>query len=1003
MCSLIISNKTFAQPTQASYKGFQFAKFNQDWKVWDGTRFWDVSRNTLKLKFAIKPDSTYLNGFMNDYHLQLRHESAMHYFYFEIDSGYDLMQTILTIDTVSNLSFLAPNITPIPLSVSNDTYFSNSQTYGYQWYLDQIGVPAAWAITHGSPNVTVAVIGQGIDWEHEDLGFGADNYHSLWTNVADTWNTPWPAIPAANVPGDNTDGNSPPNGYIDDFIGANIVSDFDPNIKAWHVGPAQVGAHEVMVSGIIGAKTNNGLGIAGIAGGWGTEGARIMTISFFSYPFQGTTLSDAIAPSILYAVNNGADIINFSYGYFGTGTNSFYQDIYDAIDYAYQSNVLFVAGSGNVNCPPVYFPASHPKAVGVGGTDRDDNRWERFAGCGQDFGANYGPELDIAAPAMDINSTFWDNSNSNYNYWSDVDPNLSFGTSFATPIVAGVAALMKSANPCISVEDLQAILKGTASKTGPYDYHWDWERPGHSIELGYGRVNAGNAVTVANDLYSASPDLYLRDLEDDYGLEPNQAIINNNGAVWISNDIWVRNSNDNQTQHQNPIDGQVNYVYVKVRNRSCAPSASSGNNLKLYWTKANTNPTWPDMWDASISEEDLFPGSGNPNAPMGDIIGTQTIPAIDGGAYSILVFPWTPNNSIYTSTSTDWHFCLLARIESSADPMAQTETGNLYENVYQNNNIVLKNIEVILVVSGPEPVKPEANVAVGNAGSLSTFTISFGEYLGQYYSQVTKEAEVHVILDSLLCQKWYQGGQRYNDIRVIDSCKFKIAGKDAEISAIEMDSLTYGNIAVSFKFLVDSVDNQFKKYQFNLVQKDEANDHVIGGETFEIIKNPRALFQANAGPDKYINEGDSVTLTATDVGEDADYAWYNAQQQLLGKGLSITIGPATDQTYTLMVVADSDAYTDYDEVNVHVATNIITSLNPNPADASVKVYYETHAQAIVRLQIVNQFGSTMLEQNGSSGQADVSFNTNNLTNGNYGVLLLCNGVIMDYAVLIVQH
>jgi hypothetical protein len=123
----------------------------------------------------------------------------------------------------------------------------------------------------------------------------------------------------------------------------------------------------------------------------------------------------------------------------------------------------------------------------------------------------------------------------------------------------------------------------------------------------------------------------------------------------------------------------------------------------------------------------------------------------------------------------------------------------------------------------------------------------------------------------------------------------------------------------------------------------------------------------------------------------------------LGKGLSITLGPATDQTYTLMVVADSDAYTDYDEVNVHVATNIITSLNPNPADASVKVYYETHAQAIVRLQIVNQFGSTMLEQNGSSGQADVSFNTNNLTNGNYGVLLLCNGVIMDYAVLIVQH
>lgn len=211
------------------------------------------------------------------------------------------------------------------------------------------------------------------------------------------------------------------------------------------------------------------------------------------------------------------------------------------------------------------------------------------------------------------------------------------------------------------------------------------------------------------------------------------------------------------------------------------------------------------------------------------------------------------------------------------------------------------------------------------------------------------------------------------------------------------------NRALSFKFLTDSVDNQFKKYQFNLIQKEDSSGNIIGGETFEVIKNPRSLFQANAGPDKIINEGDSVTLMATDVGEEAEYSWFNSQEQLLGKGLNITLAPPIDQTYTLMVTADSDAYTDYDEVNVHVATNIITSLSPNPADGSVKVYYETHAQATVKLLIVNQFGSTMMEQNGIAGQADVSFNTNSLTNGNYGVLLLCSGVIMDYEVLIIQH
>jgi serine protease len=982
--------------------GFQFAKFNNDWKVWDGSKFWDVSNNSLRLKFTNKPDSTGLVDFVTDYHLILNHESAIHYFYFEIDSGYDLMETILSIDTVSNVSFLAPNVAVEQHSSGPDTHF-NTQNPGnyYQWYLDRIGVPDAWTITHGSPDVVVAVIGDGIDWLHEDLGFGGDSHHSLWTNLADPWGTPWPQIPATSAPGDGIDNNNPPNIFVDDYIGANIVSSIDPTAaSSWQVGPSW--GHETQVSGIIAAKTYNNVGIAGIAGGWDSEGVRIMTLSIFPQIPNATSSPEAIAPAIMYAVDNGANIINFSSGLLDI---SLFPDVSYAIEYAYQNNVLFVASSGNFNCDLVAFPASHPKAIAVGGTGLNDLRWvyNSPAVCqGIKAGAHYGTALDISAPADYINTTYW-SSTSNNNYVSEADPALDNGTSYSAPMVSGVAALMKSINPCISVEDMQAILKGTAGKNQTYNYNWDWERPGHSWELGYGLLDAEEAVTVAQDLYSASPDLYLRDLEDDYGLEPNQAIINNNEPVWISNDIWIRQSNDSGTEPQNPINGQVNYVYVKVRNRSCNTSAASSNDLKLYWTKANTNPTWPDMWDGSISEEDLFPGSGNPNAPMGDLIGSQTIPAIDGGAFSILVFQWTPNNSIYTSTNTDWHFCLLARIESYADPMAQTETDNLYANVYQNNNIALKNVEVILVVTGPEPVKPEANVAVGNSHGTNTFNFTFSDYLGKYYSEVTREAEVYVVLDSLLCNKWIAGGQRFNEIRIVDTCKIKIEGREAEIRGIELESLEYGNMAFSFKFLVDSVDNQFKKYQFNLIQKEDTSGNTIGGETFEIIKNPRALFQANAGPDKIINEGDSVTLTAVDVGEDAEYSWFNAQEQLLGKGLSITLGPATDQTYTLMVIADSDSYTDYDEVNVHVATNIITSLYPNPADASVKVYYETHTQATVKVVIVNQFGSTLLEENGNAGQADVSLNTAGLTNGNYGVLLLCNGVIMDYEVLIIQH
>jgi serine protease len=313
--TISFNSNTIAQPTQVTYMGFQFAKFNNVWKVWDGSKFWDVSNNSLKLKFTNKPDSTGLVDFVSDYHLILRHESAMHYFYFEIDSGYDLMQTILALDTISNLNFLAPNITPVPYSVSNDYYYSNSSTNGYQWYLDQIGMPTAWTITQGSPNVTLALFGEGIDWKHEDLGFGYDNYHNFWTNLADTWTSPWPSVPPSGTPGDGID-NNPGLTYdlVDDYFGGNLTSLVaSTSVPHWRTDPATSLGHETVAAGIIGAKTNNITGIAGIAGGWGTPGARLMAVSFHN-SFNSQIVPAAIAPCIRYAVENGAAIINYSYG-----------------------------------------------------------------------------------------------------------------------------------------------------------------------------------------------------------------------------------------------------------------------------------------------------------------------------------------------------------------------------------------------------------------------------------------------------------------------------------------------------------------------------------------------------------------------------------------------------------------------------------------------------------------------------------------------------------------
>src|SRR5262249_36658410 len=107
----------------------------------------------------------------------------------------------------------------------------------------------------------------------------------------------------------------------------------------------------------------------------------------------------------------------------------------------------------------------------------------------------------------------------------------------------------------------------------------------------------------------AAPDLWSQDTGNDTGAEPNTT----GDPMYISNDIWVRNSNDGiiNQQHQNPVYGSTNYIYVRVRNQSC--SAAASGTLRLYWAKASTGLSWPAPWDGSVTIPAL----------MGSPVGTQ--------------------------------------------------------------------------------------------------------------------------------------------------------------------------------------------------------------------------------------------------------------------------------------------------------------------------------------------------------------------------------------------
>lgn len=316
-----------------------------------------------------------------------------------------------------------------------------------------IDAPEAWCLETGNASVIIGILDSGSDWTHEDLGLGFDPYQNIYLNPGeDEWIDPNDPTTGNGIDDDG-------NGFIDDWKGWDFFNNNNDSR-----GPYFHGTH---VAGIAAAKTSNERGIAGVAGGWAGPGSQMMIVGVGDFFPSGAILDDAI----YYAALNGAKIITMSL------TVGQSQAIDDAIDFARNTmGVLVDCAAGNTG-GPVQYPAKAPYVLAVGASDHNDQKpsW-----------GSYGPRLNIAAPGENILSTTLGNGYVN-----------ASGTSMAAPHIAGVAALVRSANPNLTVGQVEDILQQTAGKVGGYNYNWDPTLPGHSQEFGYGRTNVYQAVLFA--------------------------------------------------------------------------------------------------------------------------------------------------------------------------------------------------------------------------------------------------------------------------------------------------------------------------------------------------------------------------------------------------------------------------------------------------------------------------------------------------------------------------
>ncbi|MCX7852973.1 MAG: S8 family serine peptidase, partial [Caldilineales bacterium] len=256
----------------------------------------------------------------------------------------------------------------------NDPAYNNpSLVYGPQY----INAPTAWDYTLGSPDIIIAVVDTGVDGTHQEFV-------------------------GRMVPGW-------------DFVN----NDPDPSDDHGH------GTH---VAGIAAAGTNNGVGIAGIAGQ-----SRLMSVKVLNASGVGF-LSD-VGAGIRWAVDHGARVINLSLGGSIDGTV-----MRDAVAYAVAQGAVVVAAAGNEGTAEPRYPSSYDNVIAVGAITYQWQRWSI---------SNYGVNVDFMAPGSTVYSTYWQSGQTNsYRFMN--------GTSMAAPHVSGLVALMLSLNPNLTLAQVRS-------------------------------------------------------------------------------------------------------------------------------------------------------------------------------------------------------------------------------------------------------------------------------------------------------------------------------------------------------------------------------------------------------------------------------------------------------------------------------------------------------------------------------------------------------------------
>ena len=845
-----------------------------------------------------------------------------------------------------------------------------SSFYRDQWGLNNTGqlggipgidinAPEAWGLATGN-GVKIAVVDEGIDLSHPDL------FANLLTGY------------------DATDGQY---GGINGGCKGND-------------------AHGTACAGIV-AAINNDIGITGIAYNSNIIPIRIAYGNNGGWITYDTWIADGLNKA---QEEFKADVISNSWG---GGSNS--EIINSAIQNAVTNGrngkgCIVVFASGNYNGSIIYPANSNPDILTVGAISLCGERKSPLSCDGEMWGSNYGKQLDIVAPGVlipttDIQGSFGYNPNNHIHVnlggnkvnsdYTNRDYTIWFsGTSSACPHVSGVAALVLSANPNLTGQEVRDIIEKTAQKVRPdlYSYNSDQSHSNGTWnnEMGYGLVDAYAAVRMAKGLV-APADLYVRDSVGDIGDEPSGF-----SRLWASPDIWIEDMAGNRV---NPYGDDDYNVCVRIHNRS--DNASLGNErLLLNWAKAGIDLNWSGSWTG----KEFFNCNGK-QVPKGGYVGDingVVIPSIPAHSNYVIKIKWhVPKPEDYKGCDTTldkelWHFCLLARIHDGHPILHENESSiSVRDLVRDNNNVAWRNITFL------QGKLNKSTVSVGNPfKEPRSFSLLYTLFKNEKGELLNKYADVYLNMSSNLFELFEKSGFEGKGFKVVDKNKILLTEPTATIErlVLQPEELYLLEAEVNFFTQENPESNEFMFDIAEYIDNEKEGKELIGGETYIAIRNSErdSYFKAKALDDKTVLPAEPVSFRAEPISEDAVYTWFDQKGDTVARGLNLTVTPTSTQHYKLEVVATADGFKDYDSVRATVRNGAIVSLSPNPTDNQLTITYRLAAgitNATIEISDVQNLSVQSYPVTATATAKTVSLA--GLTAGTYVVKLIINGETVD--------